>query len=200
MKEKFITNSINFINKYEECDKLKLLKLKYGLEGIYNLFFKTVVVILIAILTSSLKETLYIILFYAGVRTFSYGIHAKSSLACWITTITFYNIIPLLTKTLNIPTFMGYTTLILGFLSMLFFAPADTPKKPIINKKNRIIFKILSLLIVALYSIIYIYSKNNILNNALIYALLIQIVCINPITYKLTKTKFNNYKYYHKKS
>jgi len=46
---------------------------------------------------------------------------------------------------------------------------------------------------------IYLINNNEILNNALLYGILIQIIMINPLTYKITKTKFNNYKYYHKK-
>ena len=200
MKEKFVSKSIDFISKYETCDNLKLIKLKYGLEGIYNLVLKIIVVLFIAIMTHTLKQTALVILFYGGIRTFSYGIHAKSSLACWITTPVLYNLIPILIKNLNIPTKIGYLVLILAIISMLLFAPADTPKKPLIRKNHRLTCKLLSILITFLYTVIYLYSNNVLVNNTIIYSLLIQMVCINPLTYKLTKTQFNNYKYYHKKS
>ena len=96
MKEKFINSSLTFIMKYQECDDLKIKKLKYGLEGIYSLIVKLSVVILIALLTNNLSTTLLFLLFYAGIRTFSFGWHAKTNIACWISTITIYNIIPLL--------------------------------------------------------------------------------------------------------
>ena len=111
MKEKFISKSIDFINKYETCDDLKLLKLKYGLEGIYNIVFKIIVVLFIAIITKTLKETIFVILFYGGLRTFSYGIHAKTSLACWITTPILYNLIPIMIKNFVIPSYIGYIIL-----------------------------------------------------------------------------------------
>ena len=200
MKEKFISKSIDFINKYEPCDDLKLIKLKYGLEGIYNLVLKMIVVIFIAIITHTLKETALVILFYGGIRTFSYGIHAKSSLACWITTPILYNLIPILIKNITMPKYIGYTCLIISAISMLFFAPADTPKKPLIRKKHRLTCKIISIFIVFLYTMIYLYSKNTIIKDTLIYALMVQTICINPLLYKATNTRFNNYKYYHKKS
>lgn len=198
MKEKFITNGINFINKYQECDELKIKKLKYGLEGLYSLIIKTTTVIILSALLNTLKETCLIILFYAGIRTFSFGIHAKSNIACWITTITLYNIIPLFIKNLTIPQSFGYIALIISFISMLLWSPADTPKRPLIRKKHRLKCKLLSLMVVTLYTILFCFNNIEIINNSIIYALLMQCILINPLTYKITKTTFNNYKYYKK--
>ena len=81
---------------------------------------------------------------------------------------------------------------------MILWAPADTPKKPLIRKEQRRKCKILSIIIVLIYTLIFLINKNPIINNSIIYALIIQIIFINPLTYKLTKTQFNNYKYYKK--
>ena len=198
MKEKFINSSLSFIMKYQECDDLKIKRLKYGLEGIYNLVLKLIIVLIIACLTQTIKETTLLILFYAGIRTFSYGMHAKSSLACWITTILIYNGLPFLIANTTIPTYLGYTILGISFIFMLLWAPADTPKKPLIREKQRLKCKIMSLIVIIIYTIIFSFNKTTIINNSIIYALIIQIIFINPLTYKITNTKFNNYKYYKK--
>lgn len=198
MKEKFIKSSLIFIMKYQECDDLKIKRLKYGLEGIYNLILKLIVVLIIACLTQTIKETSLLILFYAGIRTFSYGMHAKSSLACWITTILIYNGLPFLIANTTMPTHLGYTILGISFIFMLLWAPADTPKKPLIREKQRLKCKIMSLIVIIIYTIIFSFNKTTIINNSIIYALIIQIIFINPLTYKITNTKFNNYKYYKK--
>lgn len=200
MKEKFVSSSINFINKYQECDDLKLKQLKYGLEGIYGLFVKLAVVIIISFITGTYKETLLFLLFYTGIRTYSFGLHAKSSLACWITTITIYNVIPLLFKNIIITNIVGYILIGIALISMILWAPADTPKRPLIRKEKRKRCKILSSLVVIVYAILLYFNKNILINNAIIYALLIQSILINPLTYKITNTRFNNYKYYHKKN
>lgn len=199
MKEKFINSSISFISKYEECDELKLIKLKYGLEGIYSLCVKLTIVFILAIIFQTLKETTLFLLFYSLIRTFSFGLHAKSNLACWITTILIYNIIPLLLKGYIIPEYLNYIILILAFVSVLLWAPADTPKRPLIRKKQRKKCKIISSLVILLDTIIIILCNNSLINNAITYSLIIQIIFINPITYKITNTQFNNYKYYKKK-
>lgn len=199
MKEKFINSSLTFIMKYQECDDLKIKKLKYGLEGIYSLIVKLSVVILIALLTNNLSTTLLFLLFYAGIRTFSFGWHAKSNIACWISTITIYNIIPLLIIKITIPNIIGYVILGIALLSMIIWAPADTPKRPLIRKEQRLKAKILSILVITLYFIIYLITDIQIIKNSILYAITIQTILVNPLTYKLTNTQFNNYKYYKKK-
>ena len=198
MKEKFINSSINFISKYQECDDLKLKRLKYGLEGIYSLIVKISVVILISIITKTLTETLLFILFYAGIRTFSFGWHAKSNIACWITTLLIYNVILYFIINIDYPIYIGYIILGISLISMLLWAPADTPKRPLIRKKQRLKSKILSIIVLLLYTIIYMTINSNPLKNIILYSLLIQTILINPITYKITNTRFNNYKYYKK--
>ena len=198
MKEKFINSSINFISKYQECDDLKLKRLKYGLEGIYSLIVKISVVILISIITKTLTETLLFILFYAGIRTFSFGWHAKSNIACWITTLLIYNVILYFIINIDYPIYIGYIILGISLISMLLWAPADTPKRPLIRKKQRLKSKILSITVLLLYAVIYVTINSNPLKNIILYSLLIQTILINPITYKITNTRFNNYKYYKK--
>lgn len=198
MKQKFVNSSINFITKYQECNDLKLKRLKYGLEGIYSLVVKLTVVLIIAILTKTIEETALLILFYAGIRTFSYGIHAKSNIACWITTLIMYNGFPYIISTITIPKLIGYIILAVALISMILWAPADTPKRPLIRKKHRLKCKILSCLIVLIYTIIFSFNNISIINNAMLFALIIQMLIINPLTYKITNTQFNNYKYYKK--
>ena len=138
MKDKFINSSINFIQKYQECDDLKLKKLKYGLEGIYSLLVKISVVIIISIFTKTITETLLLILFYAGIRTFSFGWHAKSSWGCWLSSLIVYIIIPTFLINKPIPDPIGYIILGISLISMILWAPADTPKRPLIRKNQRL--------------------------------------------------------------
>lgn len=200
MKERFIHSSLAFIMKYQECDDLKIKRLKYGLEGIYNLIIKLILVIIISLILNTIKETLLLILFYAGIRTFSFGWHAKSSISCWITTILIYNLLPFLIANIIVPNFIGYIILGISLISMIIWAPADTPKRPLIRKEQRMKAKSLSIMVIIIYTIIYIFTNYQIIKNSLIYALIIQTIFINPITYKITKTRFNNYKYYKKKN
>ena len=198
MKEQFINWGTNFISKYENCDDLKIIKLKYGLEGIYNLIIKMTIVIIISLITHTCKATLMFLIFYAGIRTYSFGWHAKSNIGCWITTILIYNIIPFILQSINISQIYGLVICLIALISMIIWSPADTPKRPLIHADKRKKAKIMCVSTTIIYIIIYLFSSNNLVNNALIYALIIQSLFINPLFYKLTNTRFNNYKYYKK--
>lgn len=198
MKEKFVNSSIKFISKYQECDDLKLKKLNYGLQGIYSLIIKLTAVIIIAIITNTINQTLLFLLFYTGIRTYSFGWHAKTNIGCWISSITVYNVIPLLIKNYIISNLIGYIILSIAFISMLLWSPADTPKRPLIRKKHRKKCKIITTIVVIAYIIIFIFNENILINNAIVYACFIQSIFINPLFYKMTNTQFNNYKYYKK--
>lgn len=200
MKEKFVNSSIKFISKYQECDDLKLKKLNYGLQGIYSLIVKLTIVIIIAIITKTINQTLLFLLFYVGIRTYSFGWHAKTNIGCWISSITVYNIIPLLIKNYNVSNIIGYIILSIALISMILWSPADTPKRPLIRKEHRRKCKIITTSVIIIYFIIFTLTNYTLINNAIIYACLIQSIFINPLFYKITNTTFNNYKYYKKKN
>ncbi len=195
MKEKFVNSSIKFIMKYQECDDLKLKKLNYGLQGIYSLIVKLSVIIIIAIITKTIKQTIWFLFFYTGIRTYSFGWHAKTNIGCWISSIIAYNIIPLLIKNYIIPDIIGYIILGIALISMILWSPADTQKRPLIRKEHRKKCKIISTAVIIIYIVLFVLKINHLINNAIIYASFIQSLFINPLFYKITKTQFNNYKY-----
>ena len=198
MKDKFVNSSIKFIMKYQECDDLKLKKLNYGLQGIYSLVVKLTVIIIISIITKTISQTLLFLLFYSGIRTYSFGWHAKTNIGCWISSIIVYNIIPLLIKNYIISDIIGYIILGIALISMILWSPTDTEKRPLIRKEHRKKCKIISTSVIIVYIFLFMINKNNMINNAIIYASIIQSLFINPLFYKLTNAKYNNYKYYKK--
>ena len=83
-------------------------------------------------------------------------------------------------------------------LLMLKYAPADTEKRPLINKNKRIIYKVLTLVITFIYLVISLILKNQIIINALYLSTILETIQILPITYKLYGVRYNNYKNYKK--
>ena len=81
-------------------------------------------------------------------------------------------------------------------LLVAIFAPADTEKRPLKNKRKRRIYKILSIMMAIIYMILSIIIKDNTISNYFIFALIIQIIIILPITYKIFGVSYNNYKKY----
>ena len=194
MKKSFINHSIELISTYREISPLDEKKLRYGLEGFYNLFTKTIVMTILAIILHVVPEFILLILVYSSLRLYGFGIHMKTSLQCWFTTVPIYIGGCLLIKYVSFSPILNITVWIIGFLSFLLFAPADTPARPLIHKEKRVRAKVLSILILVCYLILFLFINNVKIQNLIIYAVLMESISINPVTYKLFHTEFNNYK------
>ena len=73
-------------------------------------------------------------------------------------------------------------------------SPADNKKRPIVNPTRRLTYKIISTIIAITYVILSIVISNNYIVNCFIFGLIIQNILISPITYKVFKQPYNNYK------
>jgi len=199
VKEKFILNSLALIESKREVTDLERKKLKYGLEGFYNLATKLIVMVILAILLDILFEFLLLTFVYSILRLYGFGIHAKKTWQCWITTVPIYIGGCFLIKYFAFPVWLNYFIWFIGLISFLLFAPADTPSRPLIYKRKRIKAKVLSLIILGFCFLAYVFIKDSIVQNIITYAVLVEAISINPLIYKIFRTPFNNYKAYEKK-
>ena len=91
MREKFLKSTMKSIaNKYPDYDKDRLEIIEYGLESLYIMITKTIVISLIALLLNVFKEMLIIMILYNIIRTTAFGMHAKESWQCYIISITLF--------------------------------------------------------------------------------------------------------------
>ena len=196
MKNIVIDNCMNIIKKNTSYDKTKLAEIKYGLEGIYLTITKLIVIGTLAIILGIFKELIIFLMIYNIMRSPSFGIHASKSWICLLTSTIAFIGIPLLMKT---TTLNFITKIIIGIISIIgitLFSPADTHKRPIVNKKRRKIYKTLSFIISTTYIILSIIIKDNYISNSFFYATILQNILISPITYKLFNMPYDNYKTY----
>ena len=196
MKNIVIDNCMNIIKKNTSYDKTKLAEIKYGLETLYLTFSKLIVIGALAIILGIFKELIIFLMIYNIMRSPSFGIHASKSWICLLTSTIAFIGIPLLMKT---TTLNFITKIIIGIISIIgitLFSPADTHKRPIVNKKRRKIYKTLSFIISTTYIILSIIIKDNYISNSFFYATILQNILISPITYKLFNMPYDNYKTY----
>ncbi len=198
MKKKFIENTLNKIKLNKDITDLEEKRLRYGLEGFYNLFTKIVVLFLLALIFNLLLELVLLIFIYSLFRLYGFGIHAKKSWQCWLSTVPIYIGGCFIIKYATFSQSFAIVVWILGFMSFLLFAPADTASRPLIHKNKRIRAKVLSLVIWLGFLIINLVYDNQLFSNATLYALLMETIAINPLTYKLFNASYNNYKSYQK--
>ncbi|MDD2203540.1 MAG: accessory gene regulator B family protein [Bacilli bacterium] len=200
MKSIFLNKSVCFIeNNSQNITNDDLEKIKYGLEGIYLMLTKFVVFSLIMIYLNLFVHFLIFTFFFSIIRTAAFGIHATKSYICLISSSFLFILCPTLALNVEIDILFKYLSCIFLFISIVLYSPADTFKRPLINKKKRMIFKILSIIISIIYIFIIIFTNNNFLSNIVLFALAAETILILPITYKMFKLPYNNYKTYNYK-
>lgn len=194
MKERFLKKIRIAIKKqYPNYNDDKIDEIMYGIEGLYLTFTKTVVICIIALILGIFKELICLLVAFNFIRLFAFGMHASKSSICLIFSSLVFIIFSILCKYIVLPKYLLYILYLLALVIISIYAPADTVKRPLIKRKKRIKFKILSIMVVIIYFILTLIFKNNLLINSLIFGLLIECILINPITYKAFKMPYKNY-------
>lgn len=194
MKKLFLKKIRTAIKKqYPNYNDDKIDEIMYGIEGLYLTFTKTVVICIIALILGILKELICLLVSFNFIRFFAFGMHASKSSICLIFSSLLFIIFSILCKYIVLPKYLLYILYLLALAIISIYAPSDTVKRPLIKRKKRVKFKILSIKVVIIYFILTLVSKNNLFINSLIFGLLIECILINPITYKAFKMPYKNY-------
>lgn len=200
MKEKFISNYLNIVmNNKSQLSEEDIEKIKYAIEGIYLTITKLLIIIILGLILNILKEIAIVLLFYNFLRFFGFGYHAKGSNECLFISIMFFVILPLLIVKNVLILKYQVPLYVLCALNFFLFAPSDTKKRPMVNKKKKLKRKISTLLVTIFYFVIS--TKCNYqLSSLILLGTIIETIMVNPIIYKITGEPYNNYKNYLKKN
>lgn len=182
--------------KYPNYSEDKLEEISYGIEAIYITITKSIYILLLSLLLGIFKEVLFILLFFNFIRKFAFGLHAKTSLQCYIMSTFFFVGAGLFCKYLSINYYVKIVLSLFCFINIIIFAPADTYKRPLINAKKRKIYKIFSITISLIYLILIIIYHNSIWSNYLMFGLADSSLMIHPLLYRMFQLPYNNYKSY----
>lgn len=194
MKQRFLNSTISFLKSQQSFDLKDEKKLLYGLEGIYLTITKLIVIIGIALILGILKEVLIVMILFNVIRYFGFGFHAEKSSECLFLSIINFVLIPFFFIKVDIS--LSTSLIISGscIVSFLIFAPADTVKRPLKDKKKRLIRKILTVTTGLVYTGIMLFFNNQYISSLVVSSLLIMAIVISPITYKIFRQPYNNYK------
>ncbi len=193
MKSFVINGLMSYIKKNTNYNETKLKEIKYGLEGIYLVISKMIIILSISLILGIFKEMLIFLITYNIIRLPSFGLHATKSYICLISSIIIFIGAPYICNIIYIPIFIKSITCSICIWLMFKNSPADTKKRPIVNKKRREIYKTISVILVILYSFIIILTDNNFISNCCLFSIIIQNFMIAPLAYKLLKQPYNNY-------
>ncbi len=198
MKEVFVNHSLAYLKKNNVCNEKQEKIFKYTLESLYSFVTKAIVILGLSCLFHTFKLTFFILLFYSLLRGFTFGIHATKNIYCWIISLTVYIIFPYLILRYQLPTPILYILNIIGVIAIILWAPADTKARPLLNKKKRLTNKIIALIYslgLILFSFL---GANSDIKEMVSIILLLNTLCINPLTYWLFKQPYRNYRFYKK--
>lgn len=193
MKKFFIYKCMNYIKKNTEYDEVKLKEIEYGIVSLYLTIYKFIIISLLSLLLNIFKEMIIFTLIFNIIRAPAFGLHATKNWICLLSSTLFFIGIPIICTQLNIDIFLK---IIIGLINIILIyknAPADTKKRPIINKKRRRKYKLISTLIAVIFSFLSFKTNNNFLSNCFIFAIILENVLISPMIYKLFKLPYNNY-------
>lgn len=196
MKKFIIGNIMKHIKNNTNYNEIKLAEIEYGLTSIYLTFSKMFIISILALVLGIFKEMIIFSTLYNILRIPSFGLHATKSWICLLITSIFFIGIPIICILIIIPIYIKFIICSLGLIFMFKNSPADTYKRPIINKKRRKIYKIISSIFTFLYSILCFVLKDNFLINCLLFSIILQNFMISPTIYKIFKLPYNNYKNY----
>lgn len=197
MKKIFLEKTMKSIrNKYPDYDDDKLEVIAYGLESLYIMITKMLVISLIALLVDVFKEMILIMILYNVIRTTAFGMHAKESWQCYIISITLFIGGALLFKYVDVSFYAKASIGAISYIFLVIYAPADTYKRPLVNARKRKIYKMITIITSSIYLILIIIFKDSNFSTAISMGLLDAMLMIHPLTYRVFHLPYNNYKTY----
>lgn len=180
-----------------DIDEERAEIINYGLQMLIGEIPKLFIMLGIAYILGVLKLTILAYIMLLPYKYFVGGVHAKSHLACIITTPAIYCGNVLISKTLSIiPDTYRYISVILVWIFSVIvisiYAPADTEAVPILRKKERKFKKIMSYITMTITLLVAIVlpEKYIIISNILIIGCLIHSIFITRPMYKLYHNKY----------
>ncbi|MBC1285765.1 accessory gene regulator B family protein [Listeria booriae] len=179
-----------------EVDEDRFAIVKYGVEIFLVNVTKGIIVYLAAALLGMLWQTLVVHLSYLMIRRHSFGLHAKTSLGCTITSVVMFVILPYFVKEVQLSEWMIVLISGLILLNIAIFAPSDTENMPLFNAQKRHVLRrksILNTIFVLLLMLLIPIGEIKIL---ILYGMFVQVIMIHPWTYKIMKRSYNNYEKY----
>ncbi len=197
MKKYFLNLAMANIKKeHPEYNNEKLAEYKYGLEGFYMLISKSILIFSIALILHIFKEMFILFLVFNSLRITGFGLHASKTWICIVSSLSIFILLPLISRVLIIPNTIEIIIGIIYIILIYKYAPADTIKRPIVNKKRRERYKFITTIIGIGLVFLNTFITDTTISNLIIFGMSVEVVMILPISYKIFNFSYNNYLLY----
>ncbi|WP_099221620.1 accessory gene regulator ArgB-like protein [Listeria costaricensis] len=177
-------------------DEEGYLKVKYGLEIMIINGSKLAIVYGASLLFGLFFQTLLTHVGYLVLRRYSFGLHAKSSVACTIVSLAMFVAGPLLFQHVPSNNLVVLIVFTIVLLCMIGYAPADTESLPLVGEQERKKLKrkaiISTVILMGVTVLIPVAEMKTLIMLGSVY----QVLTIHPVTYKILKRRYRNYEIY----
>ncbi|AJG97001.1 accessory regulator AgrB [Clostridium beijerinckii] len=159
-----------------------LLKIQYSLQVILGDSTKFIIIFLIFFFLNQLPLFFLSFVILNSTRTLMGGIHCKTFNSCLICSIIYFLVIMLFsTLSPKLHIYLYITFFMISFIIVLLYAPSPNKKRPIKNKK---ILKILSLISLTFWCILFFTLRNTQICNCIFLSLLLEVIQVIIINLK----------------
>ncbi|MBC1605042.1 regulator [Listeria rocourtiae] len=176
-----------------EVDEDRFAIVKYGVEIFLVNVTKGITVYLAAALLGMIWQTLVVHISYLIVRRHSFGLHAKTSLGCTITSVVMFVVLPYFVKDIQLSGWMIVVISVFILLNIAIYSPSDTENMPLFNAQKRHDLRRKSILnTFIVFLAIYLVPIES-FKGLMLLGLSLQVVMIHPGTYFVLKRRYKNY-------
>lgn len=196
MKKRFLNYAMKTLkSQYPDLTDTRLEELEYGLEGTYLTITKLIVIIALALILNIFKEVVIMLFIFNILRTTGFGLHATKSWICLLSSGITFIVFPLLSKFIVIPLVLKVILGIISIVCIFLYTPADTKKRPIINKTRRNRYRFITTINCIILVFISLFIPDS-YSNLILFGIYSEVIIILPITYHLFNLSYDNYKNY----
>ncbi|GKU26563.1 accessory gene regulator B family protein [Clostridium folliculivorans] len=196
--EKLAHNIAMKINKVIQKDGIELQKVKLGIEIFLINISKFILILLISIKLHLVIETTIITIALGAIRSKAFGLHAKNSIVCTITSLMLYVIGGYASNLIQPTKYIIFCIFIIINIALYMYAPADTEYHPLMGQTLRQSLKKKAVITGMILMTLALISTNYVITNLITLASIFEVLSILPITYKVLNRRYNNYEQYEK--
>lgn len=201
MIEKLSRKIVEYLLKDMNADEEKHEVLLFGVTRIVEDIPKTIGIVLIGLVLNILKEMLIVTMVIALYKTFVGGVHAKTNLGCFASSVIFYLATIYIPKIIVLENEFYMLALVLNYVFAMYciwvYVPADVPEIPKIDKALRKRTKVMAIIML---NVIYLITLLILKGRAMQDLIMISIFSINLMTtrtmYKLFKNEYGYETYF----
>lgn len=150
---------------------------QYGFELLLSFLISTGLVILAGIILNRFIETLFFLLAFISLRSFTGGFHAMKYWICTVSTFGVYSLVMIVSSFVSVNFLVFFILLLIGSIILYIKAPVENPNKEL-TKKQKSKYKWISLVLFFGLSLIgYIFLKSNsAISSTVCFTLIIDLV------------------------